>query len=347
MSTLYTFLSDNLKPLCELEEGLQLCLYEPTRKLYVQKTVALAAKAYYERIAGIDSPYLSKVLCVREQQGKLTVVREYLSGDTLAHLLQAKGTLAPDAAITIITQICRGLEALHKNGLVHRDITPNNIILSPDGNARIIDYGIARAFDTKKSADTQILGTPGYAAPEQFGFSQSNAQTDIYAVGVLLNVMLTGKLPSEQRAEGMLGRIISKCIEIDAKQRYRDISELKLALENKAAASRADRFIKAIPGLRIQKTPLIPIAILLYMLAAVLTYLHFSTLEGGARSVLLGLVSYLGCAVIPFFCFHNFLGIWDKLPFTKGASKHTQRILFYTLGALSFIAGFAIFSFML
>lgn len=345
MSTLYTFVFENLKPLCALGKNLQLCIYEPTRKLYVLKTVDPAARAYYERIAAIEDPHLSKVLFLREQTDGLCVMREYLSGETLAEKLGREGTLPPCVAVTIITQICRGLEALHKNGLVHRDVTPNNIILTSDGNAKIIDYGIARAFDTKKSTDTAILGTPGYAAPEQFGFSQSNARTDIYAAGVLLNVMLTGKMPSECLAGGALGRIVSKCIEIDARQRYADMGELRLALESKLpSGGAADRFFKAVPGLRSPHLPIVILAILLYATAALLSYFHFSTLQPSAPAILLGIGSYLCAAVIPFFCFHNVLHIWDRLPFTKGCTKRTQKTLYFTLGTISLLVGLFLFA---
>ena len=346
MSTLYTYLFENLTPLCALGEDVQLCICKPTKRLYVLKTVAPAAKAYYERIAAIDDPHLAKVLALTEQDGKLRVLREYLSGETLAERLAREGTLSRALAVSVTTQICRGLEALHRAGLVHRDVTPANIILTSDGNAKIIDYGIARAFDRQKSADTAILGTPGYAAPEQFGFSQSNARTDIYAVGVLLNVMLTGALPGEQRADGALGRIVSKCIEIDQRQRYADMSELRLAVEQKLPTrGKADRLLRAVPGLRSPRVPVVVFAFFAYLCAATVTVLHFSSLERTLPAVLWGIGSYLCSAVLPFFCFHNFLGVWDKLPFTRGCAKRTQKTLYFTLGALFFLAGFAMFAF--
>ena len=107
-----------------------------------------------------------------------------------------------------------GLGALHRCSLVHRDINANNILITTDGNVKIIDYGIVRLFDKSKSTDTVILGTPGYAAPEQFGFTQSDSRTDIYALGVLMNVMMTGRLPSEDTARGGISRIIEKCVMI-------------------------------------------------------------------------------------------------------------------------------------
>lgn len=86
---------------------------------------------------------------------------------------------------------------MHKYSITHRDITPSNIIIGFDGVVKIIDFGISRLHKENAKHDTQVLGTEGYAAPEQFGFKQSDCKTDIYALGVLLNYMLTGHIPSE------------------------------------------------------------------------------------------------------------------------------------------------------
>ena len=344
MSTFNAFMFDNLKPLCELGTDMHLCLYEPSHKLYIVKQVDLASKPFYDRIATINNPYLARVLYLHQTDNKVMVVREYISGDSLADKLKGGQTIPSESAISIIAQICEGLEALHKNGLVHRDINPNNIIITTDGNVKIIDYGIVRSFEANKSADTVILGTPGYAAPEQFGFSQSNARTDIYAVGVMFNVMLTGKLPNERIAEGALGRIIAKCIEIDSKQRYNSMGELKIAVQNKiVSGNQAERLIKALPGLRSSNTAMVVTSIFLYITVAILTFMHFTTINGGAVDVFLAISSYIASAIIPFFCFHNFLGIWDKLPFTAGASKRTQKIVYFTIGAVSLLFGLVMF----
>ena len=197
----------------------------------------------------LSNPYLAKILYIAEKDDCIEIVREYISGETLADLMKYNKSLDKNTAVKIAGNICDGLADIHKLGYVHRDITPNNIIISSDGCTKIIDFGIARDFSQNKTSDTYILGTPGYAAPEQFGFSQSDARTDIYAVGVLLNVMLTGKMPNEQKPSGELGRIIKKCIEIDSAHRYKSINELKSVLYNKSSESNLlDRIIKHIPG---------------------------------------------------------------------------------------------------
>ena len=178
-------------------------------------------------------------------------------------LLREKKTLPEAQAIKIISQVCEGLSELHSRGLVHRDINPNNILVTSEGNAVIIDYGIVRSFAKEKSSDTVILGTPGYAAPEQFGFSQSDHRTDIYAAGVLLNVMLTGKLPNEMMYDGFYGEIIKKCVLIDPELRYYNTNDLCNALQNKNRdTGTVDNFIKQIPGLRSKKTSTVVFSII-------------------------------------------------------------------------------------
>lgn len=339
------YMFENLKPLYGMGEGTCLCIYEPTHRLYVVKQASAGQKPYYDRIAAVSNPRLAKILFVCCRDDGIAVVREYVSGESLSDKLKREKTLSADAATTIIAQICEGLGALHKNGLVHRDINPNNIIITSDGNVKIIDYGIARSFEAEKSADTVILGTPGYAAPEQFGFSQSDARTDIYAVGVLLNIMLTGKLPGACIADGALGRIIAKCIKIDSKQRFDSMEELSAALRCKMdTGGPAERLIKALPGIRSPHMPMVILAILLYLVAAVLSVAHFALARRDAANVLLAIGSYIASTLIPFCCFHNFLGIWDKLPFTRGASRRTQRIIYYTVGGIFLAVGLILFS---
>ncbi|MCM1256313.1 MAG: protein kinase [Roseburia sp.] len=90
-------------------------------------------------------------------------------------------------SLDVAGQILEGLDVIHRLKLVHRDINPQNIVISSDGVVKIIDFGIGRMYKELQGRDTEFLGTAGYAAPEQFGFSQSDARTDIYSVGVILN----------------------------------------------------------------------------------------------------------------------------------------------------------------
>ena len=152
------------------------------------------------------------------------VLEEFIEGDTLGFLLEG-ALFSPKETRKIIIQLCRALWVLHGLAAVHRDIKPENVILK-GSEAVLIDFDAARLHKPEAAADTQILGTTGFAAPEQYGLSQSDTRTDIYSLGVLMNVMLTGQHPSQTLAEGRLGRVIGRCTQVNPEKRYRDVVHL-------------------------------------------------------------------------------------------------------------------------
>ena len=155
-------------------------------------------------------------------------LEEYIQGDNLGELLK-DALFTAEETRDIVTQVCRALWVLHGLGAVHRDVKPENIILR-GSEAILIDFDAARLYKPEETADTQILGTTGFAAPEQYGLSQTDQRTDIFAVGVLINVMLTGKHPSKKLAEGRMGRIVTRCTQVNPKKRYQSVLQLMEAL---------------------------------------------------------------------------------------------------------------------
>ena len=158
----------------------------------------------------------------------VAVLEEYIQGDSLAFLL-AGACLTPAEARKITLQLCNALWVLHSMGAVHRDIKPENVIVR-GSEAVLIDFDASRIFKSGTNQDTQILGTAGYAAPEQYGITQTDERADIYSLGVLLNIMLTGKHPSKELASGRLGRIVQKCTMVNPKKRYKSVLYLMEAL---------------------------------------------------------------------------------------------------------------------
>lgn len=157
------------------------------------------------------------------------VLEEYVSGITVAQVLES-GKYTYSGARRIINAVCDALYLLHSCGIIHRDIKPENIIISDNGEVKLIDLNASRRFTPQADKDTVILGTVGYASPEQLGIAQSDTRADIYALGILLNVMLTGAHPSEKLAKGRAGRIVLKCTQIDPNKRYQRVSELQYNL---------------------------------------------------------------------------------------------------------------------
>ncbi len=165
------------------------------------------------------------------EQKVLLVVEEYIEGQDLCQKL-AEGVLDEEETIRIIKELLLIVECFHQAvpPIIHRDIKPSNIIISENGKVNLLDMNAAKRQDENKYQDTQLIGTAGYAAPEQYGFSASDIRTDIYSIGVLMNVMLTGKFPGEKSYVGELGEIISKCTKLEPNERYQNTKELLLKL---------------------------------------------------------------------------------------------------------------------
>ena len=182
----------------------------------------------YRQLRVLSAPHLTRVLEVAEQDGQVIELEEYVPGRTLEELLRQR-QFSPREATEIGRQLCDGLYPVHTMGLIHRDIKPSNVVLQ-NNTAILIDFDAARVHRADGRDDTQILGTVGFAAPEQFGLSESDARTDIYALGVLLNCMVTGAHPSVRLAPGRIGRIVTKCTMTDRDKRYQDVLRLRAAL---------------------------------------------------------------------------------------------------------------------
>lgn len=182
----------------------------------------------YRKLLEVSCPNLPQILETAERDGMVAVLEEYIQGDSLARLLEG-ALFTPAEARKIILQLCSALWVLHKLGAVHRDVKPENVIIR--GNqAVLIDFDASRIFKRERGGDTQVLGTTGYAAPEQYGISQTDPRADIYSLGVLLNIMLTGKHPSRELARGKLGHIVQKCTMVNPKKRYKSVIHLMEAL---------------------------------------------------------------------------------------------------------------------
>lgn len=183
----------------------------------------------YRKLQNASPNHMPRIESVTERDGKTFVVEEYIQGDTLAFLLEAQ-PLPEESAKDILLQLCNALECLHTMGIVHRDIKPENVILR-GGEAVLIDFDVSRVCKPEHRSDTQVMGTSGYAAPEQYGFSQTDGRADIYALGIMLNEMLTKEHPSKHLTESVFRPIVEKCIEVNADKRFASVGQLRSAVE--------------------------------------------------------------------------------------------------------------------
>ena len=169
----------------------------------------------------------------------LVAVYDYVEGPTLRELVQGRGPLAPARAVALARQLCLALAPLHAAGVVHRDVAPGNVVVAADG-AHLIDLGIARMRVDGASHDTTRLGTWGFAAPEQYGFAQTDARSDVFSLGRVLAYALTAADPADASFDSAaqesplvspaLRKVIKKATAFEPSARYQSAGELERAL---------------------------------------------------------------------------------------------------------------------
>lgn len=205
-----------------------------TKLKSIKKLLTTYDRSIYEYLKENPVRYMPQIEEIFEGDNCLIVIEEYIEGNTIARLLEF-GLFNESHAVSVVKKVCLILDDLHNlpTPIIHRDVKPANIIIDPDGGIYLLDMNVAKWYDPKKTDDTRHMGTENFAAPEQagYGLSASSAKSDIYAVGMLLNVMITGKFPKEERAKGALWDIIERCISLNADERY-TAKELYDALEN-------------------------------------------------------------------------------------------------------------------
>ena len=206
-----------------------------------------SALAEANMIKRLDHPLLPRIVDIIDKTDAIYIVMDYIEGEALSKVLDKQGAQLQERVVRWAIDLCQVLDYLHTQNppIIYRDMKPANIMLQPNGNIKLIDFGIAREYKTESMADTVSLGTKGYAAPEQFGGKgQTDTRTDIYSLGVTLYHLLTGHNPCEppyelypirhwnpQLSSG-LESIILKCIQANPSDRYQSCVELLYALEH-------------------------------------------------------------------------------------------------------------------
>jgi serine/threonine-protein kinase len=198
-----------------------------------------------EMLAALNHPNLPRVTDHFEQDGKAYLVMEYVPGETLLSFLMREGLPQPQARVfEWARQLCAALDYLHTQSppIIFRDLKPANIMLTPNGQVKLIDFGIARLFKPGQAKDTQAFGTVGYSAPEQYGKGQTDARSDVYSLGVLLHQLLTGYDPTETpfrlppasqinpHIPQQLSDALSTATNSDPERRFASISAFRAAL---------------------------------------------------------------------------------------------------------------------
>lgn len=289
-------------------------------RIAVRKKISSEGASLYQEVKRLHHPNIVRIYEVCNHGEDSVIVEEFISGETLWQKLKS-GLLTQEQAIKYCIQILDALEQLHGKGIIHRDITPANVLISSDDTAKLIDFGISRYRKQNRTQDTEILGTVGYAAPEQFGFRQTDVGTDFYALGVMLNVMLTGKLPGELlTANRRLRRIVEKCIQMDPDKRYKSAGKMRQDLQRLLTFRRQNEYredASVIPGFRSNILWRKVIATVSYAAMLIYTIMDIIMVSSSAHALLLE-----GCSLLSFWMVYfvgsNF-GRWDEwlFPFSR------------------------------
>ena len=192
----------------------------------------------------LDHPSLPRIVDIIDNGLTIYVVMDYIEGESLDKILNEYGAQSEEMVIGWAKQLCDALGYLHsqKPPIIYRDMKPANVMLKPEGNIKIIDFGIAREYKEQNLADTTVLGTKGYAPPEQYS-GQTDARSDIFALGMTMHHLLTGIDPRSGEAYAPVRQwnpelsegievIIDRCVEPAAENRYQSCSDLLYDLEH-------------------------------------------------------------------------------------------------------------------
>lgn len=321
-----------------------------TGEIVVKKEMGKESFSVYSLLKSIKNKNLIKVIeCFRDED-KTIEIEEYVNGKRLDdYFREKKATL--EQVVDVGIALCEGLAPMHKLNLVHRDIQPKNIIITNEGNLKIIDFDISRKENENATHDTTLLGTVGYAAPEQYGFAQTTNRSDIYSIGAVLK---------ELSSFSELDKIIAKCMEMDPANRYENVEQLEYELEKiKGQAERKDNgfgsgsyndmefgtennngesdelpkitlkyFIKTIPGFRRGNFIFMIIAIMMYGMILYAPYSVFMEYKYNTQlqRVIGGIFYMLGC-IIPYMYFANIGDIARRLP-PRQFNSRLSRILY-------------------
>ena len=201
--------------------------------IYVQKILDVYNIRVYEYLYRNPVAGIPRLINYYEDGNQLIVIEEYISGTSLQEKIDNSDLSVSDIRSYMI-MLCNILEALHSMTppIIHRDIKPSNIIITSYNYAMLLDFNAAKQFSGQNESDTVLIGTPGYAAPEQYGFGSSSPKTDIYSLGIVLREMLGSITPVPDIAPILhrLNLIADRCTQMTPAARYKSVAELKNAV---------------------------------------------------------------------------------------------------------------------
>ena len=214
------------------EKNIRMKRHKIDGTICLEKRVPAAQLPIYQILKEKHIEGIPEIFFCALAQDDLIVIEKYIEGRSLEDYLQQRKFDIKEV-LSIADSLCDILKDLHQGDqpVICRDLKAENVMLDMEGKPWLVDFDIARIYQEGKKRDTTLLGTAEYAAPEQFGFFQTDQRTDIYSLGILMNYMSVGMFPVEKMAEGRLGEIVRKCTYLEPEKRYQSIEILQKDLK--------------------------------------------------------------------------------------------------------------------
>lgn len=302
--------------------GVYLVQDPDTGKIYVKKVLDVYNPEVYEFLLQHPVAGTPGIIACSEEAGRMVLIEEYISGSSLQEKIEGNALSEADI-LRYMLDLCDILEKLHtgEQVIIHRDIKPSNIIITTYNRAVLLDFNAAKFYSPESAEDTILLGTKGYAAPEQYGFGSSTPQTDIYALGMTLNKMLD----SMADPPAYLRQLARKCTRLDPAGRFSDIKELKKELSAHLQTGTSGKIFQTVirylpPGYRSGSVWKMLLATFGYFLIGVFCFKFYGT--GNVTGAQLLLEQFFVMAMllaIVFGCF-DYLHVQSLMPLCRHKS---------------------------
>ena len=340
----------HVSPLDE-ERGVWLVRHAQSGRLAVEKHPSVYHLEIYRALMAAPVPHTPRIYAAVENDAGLTVIEEFVSGMPLSVILK-DGPLPERAAVDIVRQLCMIVAALHAHTppIIHRDIKPSNILISDDGVVTLLDFDAAKPYTGKADRDTRLIGTAGYAAPEQYGFAASGPRTDQYAIGVLTAELIHGSFSRAALTQSPCDRVIERCTRMDPADRYPSVTDIVAELSAvfqspvethgipaERSSPPSGRFIPWLPpgfrSLRLWRMLLMG----MWYAAAIWIGLTLQVENVSPGALVVHRICATAALLLDTLFLGNYLQIWERLGFTRIRQTRLRLIALIAFAFLLFV----------
>lgn len=315
------------KTLYQYDDKHKLVIDEISGDIYIQKTLTHYDVSVYSYLKSHPDRHIPGIISFHETEDALVVIEDYIRGNTFDVIINDP-SMKDSEKIRYFVDLGEGLKYLHNapQPIIHRDLKPSNILVRDDGSIVIIDYDAAKTYKSDQEQDTTCIGTDGRAAPEQYGFMQSDARTDIYAVGR----MIKDAFPGNDRIQ----KIAAKAMSFDPQDRYSDVDALIDSLIRRIGVGPL-KPLWPVPGFRSRTWWKIPMALIGYAFLIFIAVGVKAEPSTGYELFLTKLFFFLSELAIIDIC-TSWTGIYDVLPFINDRHFYIRYLfkLIYSLATV-------------